>query len=73
MGGGKAVSRERRPDENPVVKLLEEFEKTAWRHTRSPRGEMEWWLRQTEERREELMVAWRRRRIRLAPEEDAPS
>ncbi len=64
------MSRERRPDENPVVKLLEEFEKTAWRPVAPPWAESEKRRRQTARRNEELLVAWRRRRIRPVPEED---
>ena len=60
----------RREPGNPVEELLADLERIGWRPTRSPWGEMERRLRRTEERREELMVAWRRRRIRPAPEED---
>ncbi len=55
----------RREPGNPVEELLAGLERMGWRSTRSPWGEMERRLRQTQERREELMVAWRRRRIRL--------
>ncbi|MDP9479381.1 MAG: hypothetical protein M3R38_27535 [Actinomycetota bacterium] len=67
------MSRERRPDENPVVKLLEEFEKTAWRPVAPPWAEGEKRRQETARRNEELLVAWRRRRIRPAPEEDGAS
>ena len=58
-------SERRREPENPIEELLADLGRIGWRPTRSPWAEMERRLRQTEERREELMVAWRRRRMRL--------
>jgi hypothetical protein len=55
------------------VKLLEEFEKTAWRPVAPPWAESEKRRQETARRNEELLVAWRRRRIRPAPEEDGAS
>ncbi len=60
----------RREPGNPVEELLADLERMGRRPTRSPWGELERRLRRTEERREELMAAWRRRRIRPVP--DAP-
>ena len=64
------VTAPRREPGNPVEELLVGLERIGWRATRSPWGEMERRLRRVEERREELLVAWRRRRIRPVPEED---
>lgn len=50
--------------ENPVEELIEVFEKTRWRPAKAPWGEAERWMREKDERREELMRAWRRRRVR---------
>ncbi len=60
----------RREPGNPVEELLAGLERMRWRPTRSPWGEMERRRRRTEERRKELMSAWRGRRIRPVPEED---
>lgn len=56
------------PD-NPVEELIEVFEKTRWRPAKAPWGEAERWMREKEERREELMKAWRRRHDRPLPGE----
>ena len=53
--------------ENPVEELLKGFEKTRWRPAKAPWGETARRRLETEERREELMIAWRRRRIRPMP------
>lgn len=60
----------RREPGNPVEELLADLERIKWRPTRPPWGAMERRLRRTEERREELLVAWRRRRIRPVSGED---
>lgn len=61
--------------ENPVEELLEGFEKMKWRPARSHWGEAQRRMRETEERREELLKAWRRRHVRSDRDEpgDAPS
>ena len=55
--------------ENPIEELIEGFEKTGWRPARSPWGAAQRRVRETEERREELMKAWRRRRADPASDE----
>ncbi|QIN77991.1 hypothetical protein GBA65_05060 [Rubrobacter marinus] len=55
--------------ENPVEELIQGFEKTKWRPARSPWGEAQRQVRETEKRHEELMKAWRSRRVGPAPED----
>ncbi len=54
---------------NPIEELIEGFEKTGWRPAKSPWGEAQRRARETEKRREELMKAWRRRRVGPAPDD----
>ena len=52
-----------REPENPIEELLEVFEKMGWRPARAPWGEAERRMQEKEARREELMKAWRMRRV----------
>ena len=63
-----------REPENPIEELIEGFEKTGWRPARAPWGEAQRRVKETEQRREELMKAWRRRRGYPIPDdtEDSP-
>ena len=70
MTGHQEEERPYEEPENPVEELMEVFEKTRWRPAKAPWGEAERWMREKEERREELMKAWRRRHVGPLP--DAP-
>lgn len=62
-----------REPENPIEELIEGFEKTGWRPARAPWGEAQRRVKETEQRREELMKAWRRRRGYPIPDETEDS
>ncbi len=57
-------TEEESPQENPVEELLEGFEKFGWCPAKVLWGETERRRIATEKRRAELMIAWRRLRIR---------
>lgn len=63
----------RKEPENPIEELIAGFEKTGWRPARAPWGEAERRMREREARREELMKAWRRRRVHPIPDETEDS
>ncbi len=66
---------EERPSEepeNPVEELIDVFERMGWRPAKAPWGEAERRLREKEERREELMKAWRRHRVSDEPGDSSP-
>ena len=60
-------AEEESPQENPVKELLEGLERFGWRPANTLWGETERRRIETEKRREELMNAWRRHRIRTLP------
>ena len=60
-------AEEESTQENPVEELLEGLERFGWRPANTLWGDTEQRRIETEKRREELINAWRRRRIRPSP------
>lgn len=70
MTGHRDEEHAPREPENPIEELIEVFEKMGWRPARAPWGDAERRMQEKEARREELMKAWRRRRVHSIPDEN---
>ena len=70
MTGRRDEEHAPKEPENPIEELIEVFEKMGWRPARAPWGDAERRMQEKEARREELMKAWRRRRVHPIPDEN---